>query len=238
MFRKVFKIFVLLLAVFPLWVTIVALAESPLSTPSEKWKSKLNTELLKRSSPRIQIIEFTPSVEKLDDLWLKEEVKLDLSRVNERGVSTIGLKRYDEEGRLLGMAKVSAKLLVQEQVPVASRDLTRGHVLSPGDIELKLVDASRVRGPIASQSQLVGRQLKSYVRAGDFLRTNKIQSEVLIRKGDRVRVSVVGQGIRVSSFGIAQEAGSEGDVIRLENKSSKREIYGRIAGPDRVEVNI
>lgn len=236
MMRKLFKIFLLLLAVFPLWLTIVAMA-SP-SIPGDQWKLRLNEELLKIQDRKIQIVELLPTNADLPSEILNSKIQIDLSRININATSILGVKSLDEKGRLLHYVELPAKVLVQIKVAVAKRELKKGDRLSVSDIDWKWVDASTVaRGPLTSFSS-GEKEVSSYIPAGGIIYMRQLQAQTMIKRGDRLKIQVLGKGIKVSAVGIAQESGREGDTIRILNIDSKKEIYGRVRSSDEVEVHI
>ncbi|PIR21642.1 MAG: flagella basal body P-ring formation protein FlgA [Deltaproteobacteria bacterium CG11_big_fil_rev_8_21_14_0_20_45_16] len=244
MLDRLFKIFLLVLVVLPLWLTIIAIADE--TTPSESdyqiniWKERLNKELLNVSDPKVQITEILPSAEfsKLTPDLLEKSVRIDLAQVNIRGASKLGLKYLDQEGRLEQLVYLPVKLFVQRQVPVAARDLSRGEVVTVSDYEMKWMDASLLASGVAKESEVRDSQLRSPVATNKVIYRNKLQSERIVAKGDQIQIKVVGRGVSVIASGIAQEAGSVGDTIKILNTDSKREIYAVVSGPKMAEVRL
>jgi flagella basal body P-ring formation protein FlgA len=65
-----------------------------------------------------------------------------------------------------------------------------------------------------------------------------LEAENLVKMGDRVRVIVSGNGLKISGFGIARQNGQKGETIRILNPDSKREIYGVVTSAQLVEVQL
>jgi hypothetical protein len=62
--------------------------------------------------------------------------------------------------------------------------------------------------------------------------------EVLIRARQRVEMQVNSGGLKVSTFGEAQQAGKLGETIMVQNVDSKKTISARVTGPGTVEVDL
>ena|GEM_PF-5853533 len=235
---KVFKILLVVLAVFPLWLTIIAFGgdESSL-TP---WKARLNEALLKVHNPKVQITSILSNRAngKLTDKLLKEPVKIDLININPRGTSQLGLRYFDKKGRLTNLIYLNVHLFVQRQVSVATQDLPKGSSISKDDFKMKWMDASTLGRNPAEKSQIENREVRSFIGNGDVIYTAKVKTETLINKGDRVKVKVVGKGLSVSTIGVAQEDGTKGETIKILNLDSKREIYAVVIGAKRAEVRL
>lgn len=234
--QRLFKIVLLILAVFPLWLTIVAMA-SELDI-SEKWKLRLNKELLKIEDRNIQIIDLLDSKDTLPSSLLEKPIQIDLSRLQVNGNSVLGVKSMDETGRLLNYFEVSARVLVQLKVAIANRELRRDDKISEADVSFRWVDASTLgRGPILSNANL-DKEVKSYIGQGQVIYARQLQAPGAVKKGSRIKIQVLGKGIKVSAVGVAQEAGREGDTIRILNIDSKKEVYGVLTSNEEAEVRI
>ncbi len=63
-------------------------------------------------------------------------------------------------------------------------------------------------------------------------------SDAIIRPGQRVTLVVQSGALRVTAIGEALEHGRFGQVIRVQNVDSKKVLFGRVAGPGTVEVDL
>lgn len=249
------KILLLIALFIPFWITIVAFAseippvqqavtEDELfkekASKEEVWREHINQELMKREKIRIQITELlqTPDLDRLTDKHLAREMRLDIPRLRTRGVNDITIRYVTESGALDEIFKLRAKVFVQRKVPVATRSLAQGSLIESDSIENKWIDASSINQGVADSSAIIGRSVRSFIGAGQVIYSNKLKSQTLIEKGDRVSVQVIGQGIQISAMGVAQEAGQRGQTIRLMNLESKREIYATVTGPKSAEVRL
>jgi flagella basal body P-ring formation protein FlgA len=58
----------------------------------------------------------------------------------------------------------------------------------------------------------------------------------LVRRGDIVLVTAEGRGLRVTAQGEAKQDGKSGDVIRVRNLTSNRDVVGQVDGERSVRV--
>jgi flagella basal body P-ring formation protein FlgA len=63
-----------------------------------------------------------------------------------------------------------------------------------------------------------------------------LSARSMVQSGDVVAVRSAGEGVSVEGQAVAQQSGSEGDVIRAVNKDSRRALKVRVVAPGRVEV--
>ncbi|MBN8554902.1 MAG: flagellar basal body P-ring formation protein FlgA [Deltaproteobacteria bacterium] len=244
MMKNIFKFVLLIVAMIPVWLTIVALGatttEKSVSEASliNTWKDKINSKLLLVRDRRIQVIELAPPFKDLFETSLTQTFELDLSDLKARGNSTIGLKILDTEGRLAQFKRVNCRLLIQEQVPVATRDLSRDSVIRVSDFKMEWRDASTFSSMVAKSNELVGKVIRNQVRQNDILLQAGLQNETIVARGDRVKISVVGKGLSLTATGIAQEAGVKGQSIKIQNPESRKELVGVVTDTREVEVRL
>jgi len=58
----------------------------------------------------------------------------------------------------------------------------------------------------------------------------------LVRRGDIVILTAEGRGLRAVTQGEAREEGRPGQVIRVRNLTSNREVYGQVDGERSVRI--
>jgi len=56
----------------------------------------------------------------------------------------------------------------------------------------------------------------------------------LVRRGHPVELIYVRPGLRISALGVAQEDGALGDLVRVMNAESRRQLQGVVSGPGEV----
>lgn len=233
--KPVLKILLLLLAIFPLWVTILAFGEE---SKLEVLKSKMNSELLKVTDRHLQVLEILSRDKALLAFDANAKFSIELSSVAPRGTSNLVLKSVDASGRLLQMVRVPVKLFVEDQVGVATRDLSRGEILSAEDFKVEWRDAGQLQTSVPSAEEIKGQMTRTYIRAGDVIYSSAIQHQAMVSRGDRVKVRVVGPGILLTVMGQALETGGKGQSIKVVNLESQKEFVGVITNSKEIEVRL
>ena len=236
---KTLKIFLLILAVLPLWLTIVTLGAPRSNAISAAWKDRINSRLLDLEDRKIQILEILPTRENLSDEDLNQNFELDLSALQPRSFSILTLRFSDVENRLLKVIRLSVKASIQTEVYVATVDLNRDAIVNPSLVKSEWRDVASLKGtPVRLFDIQKGRILRMPIRQSEPLYSTHLSKEQLVSRGDQVRVSVVGQGIVLTITGVAQEAGSKGQTIRVMNTESRKEIFGVVTDLRAVEVQL
>jgi flagella basal body P-ring formation protein FlgA len=125
------------------------------------------------------------------------------------------------------------------KVLVTARPLGRGEVVQAGDIVLKRQELGRLRsGYLTDPAQAVGKRLVRSVNAGTVLSAGLLRAPLMVHRGDRVTIIANTGGLQVRMAGTALEDGAQGQMIRVRNLSSKREVQGVVTGVGIVEVQM
>lgn len=134
---------------------------------------------------------------------------------------------------------VQATVRPMAHVVVAGRALSRGVELGPDDVELQERDLSRLTGGyITDLDSVFGMKLRRSVRAGLPLNESLLQAPLAIRRGERVTILARSGELEVRMEGEATTDGAQGQVIRVRNLSSRREIEAVVVAPGLVEVRM
>jgi len=124
-----------------------------------------------------------------------------------------------------------------ESVLVPLRDLRVGTILAPGDFVVVERDAARLqRDVVRDVSEVVGLRTKRSLRKDRTFRSSQVESVPIVERGDRVQIVLQSGSLVINSIGKAKEAGAYGDLIRVVNTDSRREISGRVDQEGRVHV--
>nr|WP_320050105.1 flagellar basal body P-ring formation chaperone FlgA [uncultured Desulfuromonas sp.] len=143
---------------------------------------------------------------------------------------------YRVDGRTVKSVAVRGKLSVKADVVVAQQPLKRGSVISERDVSLEHLDVSRLREPIFDLDDVVGKLVARNVRVGQPVELRSVENPPLVTKGSFVKLVARRGGMMLTAVGIALEDGSKGQVIRVQNNSSKKVVMAQVVGPDLVEV--
>ncbi len=134
---------------------------------------------------------------------------------------------------------LSLRLLVDARTEMltATRQLLVGTVLAEEDLQFQKHDLALAGGhPVKNMADAVGKKLRMTVRAGTPIRSNQLVNVPVIVSGQLVTIVAENAGIKITVSGRAKSAGGIGDLIRVQNMASNKEISGRILDASTVEV--
>ncbi|MBF0469893.1 MAG: flagellar basal body P-ring formation protein FlgA [Gammaproteobacteria bacterium] len=150
------------------------------------------------------------------------------------GMITVGVKC---EGGKPWSVYVRSTIVRYQEVIVATRNLSRGEIVSAADLQLQRRDTALLRGGFFTlPAAAIGQEVKRTVRADTVISHNMLQPPLVIKKGDRVTISAQTTGVKVTMTGKSLMNGAIGETIRVMNLSSKREISAVVTGQGAVEV--
>ncbi|CAH2030010.1 flagellar basal body P-ring formation chaperone FlgA [Trichlorobacter ammonificans] len=125
----------------------------------------------------------------------------------------------------------------QTEMVVATRQLLSGTVLGADDVALRVQDLALAGGHhIKTIADAVGRKTRVTVRAGYPVRNDQLVTVPVVVSGQLVTIVLERPGLRITVAGRAKSSGGVGDLIRVENLSSRKEIPARVVDASTVEV--
>lgn len=132
---------------------------------------------------------------------------------------------------------VPARIEVYAAIAVAARSLERGSVLTQADVTLSRMNTTQAgTGHVGELDQVVGKELKRPLRAGEPVRLTHLKAPQVVRKGDRVVLEARGTSVSVVTSGRALANGQVGDQIQVQNEKSQRVVDAEIVAPGRVRI--
>lgn len=132
---------------------------------------------------------------------------------------------------------VPAQISLFRELPVATRNLERGEIVSSGDISLEVVNTSLVRqGQLADAGSIIGKEVKRPVAKGDPFRVAALDAPLVVKRGDPVEIKLEAGAITVNTMGVALGNGRIGERIRVKNGQSERTISARVIAAGKVSA--
>jgi flagella basal body P-ring formation protein FlgA len=132
---------------------------------------------------------------------------------------------------------VPVRVTVRKDILVAAVPLERGKLLAAGDVILaqREVGASP-GGYFTTADAAVGQIVRRSVPAGTVLSPAMLDAPVLIRRGQSVTLAARSGPIAVQMAGVARSDGALGQVIGVENTSSRKVLQGIVLNEKSVEI--
>ncbi len=134
---------------------------------------------------------------------------------------------------------VPVKVSIFAQIFVTNRPLPRGLAIQRTDLRQEQRDTSMLRnGYFENAEAVVGRIPKRSLPQGMAIAPSDLDLNRIIQRGSKVTIFASRGGISVNMPGKALADAAEGEVIKVENLSSKRVIEAVALRPGVVEVQM
>lgn len=152
------------------------------------------------------------------------------------GHSSLGVRC---RGTKMWTIHVPINIIRYAGVLVVRENLPRGSILQPSDVETRRLDVSRLSdGYFTDKNEVRGKVLKRSLRRGDILTNGMLDIRKLVKRGDIVTIIASSGTLAIRVEGEALMDGRKGDLIRVKNHSSKREIQAVVVATGVVKVSM
>ena len=134
---------------------------------------------------------------------------------------------------------IPASIKAIRKVVVTAHPVLRNTTVSPTDIRLEERDITTSPDAyIFNTENVVGKIIKRSLTTATVLTPNMLSAPLLVHRGQLVIIMAEEEGIQVRMTGTALMDGAEGQIIRVQNKHSKRKVEGQVIQPGVIKVNM
>lgn len=143
-----------------------------------------------------------------------------------------------EGDRLVEKRIVSARVRVWREVLVTERRLGRHEAIGDGDVRLERREIRTIADEVfGSAGVLEGMRTRRILGEGEIVQTDDVELIPLVRRGEKVMLTVTYGGITVSAMAKALDDGVRGETVRVKNERSGRRLYGVVVAEGLVRVD-
>jgi flagella basal body P-ring formation protein FlgA len=143
------------------------------------------------------------------------------------------------DGKKAEIVYVRAKVEVWKDIVVTSQRLSRGAVISAGDILLSKKDVGLI--PLryfVDQKDIIGKEIVSSISGGIVIQDWMVRVPPAVKKNEDVTIIAELPTLMVTAKGTALEDGYEGDNIKVRNNDTKKELRAVVLKDGKVQVNL
>lgn len=144
-----------------------------------------------------------------------------------------------DQGDRADRIHLRGQVLETAAVTVLNRPLARGDIVAAEDVRVDRQPRGRsgVLHSIVDPSDIVGRQARRAMRAGQAVAASDFARPQVVGRGETVTVVFRTKALQVTGRGQTLQAGAVGDLIPVLNPQSKRTIHATVVGPGLVEIS-
>jgi flagella basal body P-ring formation protein FlgA len=146
--------------------------------------------------------------------------------------------RFCKGDMFLREETIRVRVEVQMDVVVSTGSITRDAVIDQGDVTVtrKWMDTATT-GVMTDLLEVLGRKATMRINPGTEITKHMLRSVPVVKKGEVVRIVLESGPMVISAVGLCQEDGGQGDLIRVQNTSSKKVVFARVMGQSLVKVD-
>ena len=122
--------------------------------------------------------------------------------------------------------------------PGGARFLQRHHEIREKDVQWVNRNVALLANDVVTEmGEVLNHRTTLSINGQEVFRKGMVEMPPLVKRGDRVIMSVENHRFKITTWGEVKEEGRRGDRIRLVNLSSRKEVFGRVLdehGPSRL----
>jgi flagella basal body P-ring formation protein FlgA len=146
--------------------------------------------------------------------------------------------RFSKGDTVVREETVRVRIEVFTDVVVSTRGIMRDTVIGSDDVTVtsKWKDTAAT-GILTDAAEVIGKKAVMRLNAGTEITRTMLRSAPVVKKGEVVRIVLESGPMVISAVGLCQEDGGKGDLVRVQNMSSKKIIFARVMGTSLVRVD-
>ena len=206
---------------------------------TQKELMKALEEFLKRetgSPARVSIIPTTP----VRDLLVPEgKVSIFVRSISDDPLRGWFRIKVMVGGKTAEETSIFARVRVERDVVVAVKPIRAGQRISADMVKVeRMMIGLEGKDAFEKVRDVLGKIPSRSIGKGEFIKRSDLRLPVIVRRGDVVMIVARYGMIKITARGRAVENGKLGDVIEVENLSSKRHIRAEVISPGVVMVRL
>jgi flagella basal body P-ring formation protein FlgA len=140
-------------------------------------------------------------------------------------------------GQVENEVMLSGYIDVFEPVVCTSRDLKREEVIKKDDVYLRKIKGARLSPTVITHmDKVTGLRAKHNIKADTCLKEWMLEKSPVVEKGDLITIFAESGFLKVTAPGRVLMKGCTGEIIKVENLMSKKDIYATVVDKSTVMV--
>jgi flagella basal body P-ring formation protein FlgA len=141
-------------------------------------------------------------------------------------------------GQAVKRFKVHGKVILEQMVVCATRQLNPQTKIAAGDVRLARRDVTNLpqRDIFTAEKQVIGHILAKAAGPQEIITGRHLSNTPIIKRGEEVTVVLDQDGLVITTKGVVREDGFLGRTIRVGNSKSKKEFQAEVMDAKTVKV--
>lgn len=153
------------------------------------------------------------------------------------GFLIVPINFYNEQDKLVDKLRLLVEVKAFANLVSAKRNLKAREIVKEEDLQVSCDEINdKPNNIITNINEAIGRETKYDITKGNFLLKSMIQEVPLIRKGDKISIIFLNNGIKLELEGTALEDGYYSKTIQIKRKDVFKIFKGEVIGSKKVLV--
>ena len=142
------------------------------------------------------------------------------------------------DGKPVRKVSVSGRVRIRQMVIRAARNLRPGDLIENKDISSSSEEMDYLpKETLNNRNEIIGKRAVRSIRENQLITAGMVEDPPVVEKGSRVLIKAESDRILITTIGKVLEDGRNGDLVKVVNISSGKEIYATVKGPELVVVS-
>lgn len=142
-----------------------------------------------------------------------------------------------QNGRVMRNVTVRIDVEALTDMVVTLRQIEYGGIITAADLSLQKREITQNSHLAARKiDAVIGKKARTTLRANQPVRADQVEKMPLIKSGQMVTIIAENSVMKISVNGMAHSSGAEGDIIRVQNLTSLKEIPAKVIDAATVQV--
>lgn len=142
------------------------------------------------------------------------------------------------DGRPFTTVSVRFNVKAYQQIVVAARNIAAREEITAENVRTERREIGKMAGHITDIGKVLGLAARRPITAGTPLTEAAVDKPLMVKRGTMVTILVKTGGMIIAAGGQAMQDGREGELIRVQNVTSKRIVSARVVDTNTVQVII
>ena len=156
------------------------------------------------------------------------EVNYKVSGIRDRGRQSLCQVEVEVDGERIREVEAIFEVKRFGQVVVAKHKLNRDQLLAPDNLKIELREITTLKSPFTRIEDVTSLRASTFIREGDIITSKMVEIPPLIERGEIITILVEEGPVSITALGKSLGDGMKGEILRVRNLDSKREIAAKV----------
>lgn len=170
-------------------------------------------------------------IKNIEDQYFEESnvyARCNSTRESLRGNTNLALE-FIVDNQLLRRLEVPVRIKTYKQTIVAAGNIKRGETINETDvIEANAETTYYLEEELLNKESIIGKKAKQNITQGTIITLSMLESDNIIKRGDKVFIFVISGPIKISTTGVALQDASVGKPIRVKRDGTQTVLTGKV----------